>query len=175
MDITEEMQKFYAVGNEELQKDIQEQIEILRKKAYLFNVLNVSEEFDKKIASCFFEQAGIQYLELKQYHDYDIGEVFELRILDEQKKEVSRYDGSNHTVEFEFIENLLGHYYFVLEDNLFNLDIDGKTIILELNQEFKDKLQSICLNDELMTLSNYVKLDKEVPQNTNKNHKKRKI
>lgn len=175
MDITEEMQKFYAVGNEDLQKDIAEQIETLRKKAYLFNVLNVAEEFDKKIESGFFEHAGIQFLELKQYHDYDIGEVFEIRVLDGNKTEVSKYDGGNNTVEFEFIENLLGHYYFVLEDNLFNSDIDGKTSVVELNKDFKEKIQMMCLNNELMSLSDYVKLDKEIPQSATNNNKKRKI
>lgn len=162
MDISSELKKFYSIGNEQLQKDIQEEIEILKKKSYFFNVMSIADKFDEKIKSGFFNEANIFYLKLKQYHDYDLGECFEIDVLDKFKRKVSKYKNGNNTVEFDFIENSLGHYYFTLEDNLYNEEIKGKKITIAMDISFKDKIKEVCLNKELLSLANYVKLDGEV-------------
>ncbi len=175
MDISDELKKFCEFGNEHLQQDIQNEIEILKKKSYFFNVISIAEKFDEKIKLGFFNEANIYYLKLKKYHDYDIGEVFELNILDKNKKQVSKYKGGNNTEEYDFIENLLGHYYFVLEDNLYNQEINGKNITIPLDSSFKEKIKECCLNKELMSLAAYVKLNEEVKLKHTEINKKIKL
>lgn len=174
MNISQDIEKFYALGNEQLQKELQEQIELLRKKSYLFKVLDISLKMDEKIKSGFFEKVGFCYIELKKSFDYDFGEAVEISIIDRNNQFVSKY-WENSIKEYKFIDDLLGLPDFVLEENLFNKEFNGKTIVIPLNSDFKEKIKEICLNEELLILANYVNLNQTIDTNNQTKQIRRKI
>ncbi len=175
MDVSEEMKKFYELGNEQLQEELQFKIEELQKKSYLFKVLDIVNKIDEKIRDNTFENANMYYVELKKYHDYDLGYVFDIELLDEKKRVVHKYgsDG-NHIHEYGIVSDLISSYQFTLEYIIEN-DRDENEFVLKLDETFKDNFKNICLNNELLTLSNYMNLEREIANNGEKKKNRMKV
>lgn len=164
MDIQKEFQMFQELGYNSLKEKLNEQQEELRKKQYLFNVLNILEQFDKAIKSGFFIKNQNKFLFLKQDYDYDIGHVFsKVDLLDENKKSQTKYNyDGNFFSDIEFVKKLLDKSHFVLEENLFNEEIIEKTIIIELDEKTCEKLKNYLFNEELKIILDYMEMSKDL-------------
>jgi hypothetical protein len=162
MDIQKELQMFQELGYNSLREKLNEQQEELRKKQYLFKVINILEKFDKAIKSEFFIKNQNKFLFLKQDYDYDIGEIFsKVDLLDENKKSQTKYNhDGNFFSDIEFITKLLGQHNFILEDSLFNEEIIKKTIIIELDKTACEKLKNYLFNEELKIVLDYMEISK---------------
>lgn len=175
MDISEEMKKFYELGNEQLQEELQFKIEELQKKSYLFKVLNIINKIDEKINNKTFENANVYYVLLKKHHDYDFGNVFDIELLDNQKKVIHKYNyDGNYIFEYDFFSELISNYHFSLE-YITSKPGDKTDFTLKLDETFKDKFKKICLNNELFAISNYMHLEREVPSNGEKKKNRMKV
>lgn len=170
MNLEEELKKFKEEGFEAIQKDLQIQQEDLRKKQYLFKVLNNMNLLQKAIDDKFFIKNDSEYLHFEQSYDHDYGEVLtEFYFLDSNKKQKTKYNG-----EIKLITKLLHYYNFVLEDNLFNKDIIKQEFLLKVDNNLVPTLKKLLLNEDLYKAINYIDMLEKIPENKNQSSKPKK-
>lgn len=175
MNLEEELKKFKEEGFEAIQKDLQIQQEDLRKKQYLFKVLNNMNLLQKAIDDKFFIKNDSEYLHFEQSYDHDYGEVLtEFYFLDSNKKQKTKYNGGDYTDEIELITKLLHYYNFVLEDNLFNKDIIKQEFLLKVDNNLVPTLKKLLLNEDLYKAINYIDMLEKIPENKNQSSKPKK-
>lgn len=168
MDIQKEIEMFHNLGYEALLNDLNQQQEDIRVKQYLFKIINNINELDYLINQNRFKEKDIFYIQFTQSHDYDFGEgLSDIKILDKNKSEKSKYIGGSYTPEYEEIHKLLSVRNLTLKNGLFNESIIKQTIILELNENTKETLKDYLLNTELRKSFNYIELLEKIPEKEN--------
>lgn len=176
MNINEELEKFNKEGFEAIQKELETQQEDLRKKQYLFKVLNNMNQLQDAINNGFFEKNDAQYVHFEQSYDHDYGEVLtEFYFLDSNKRQKTKYNGGNYTEEVEFITKILHYYNFVLDDGLFNNDIIKQEFILKMDDNLVPTLKKLLLNEELYKAVNYIEMLNKIPEKHSTKTSKKKI
>lgn len=174
MDIQKEIQMYKELGYKNLLNELSVQEEELRMKQYLFKVLEHLNKLDKLIKDNVFSNENVDYMELEQTFDHDIGVIFLIEILDKNKEEISRYKGSKYCTSYEKLNNLFSGDEFKLEEDLFNKDILTKTIRVKLDETAKEVLKEILLNSDLVKAFNYIETLNKIPEKENKNKNKNK-
>ena len=168
MDIKKEIKHFREIGYESLQDHINEEIKELKAKKYLFKVVDIMNQLDKHIKEGLFEKKSICYMQFVKTYDHEIGDFLDkIEILDKGKNEINKYFNENHIPEYAIIYQLFSYVYFKLEDNLYNQKIEGKPIIIELNEHTKEKLKILLLNNELCKAYDYIDLLEKMPEKEN--------
>lgn len=175
MNLEEELKKFKEEGFDAIQRDLQSQQESLRKKQYLFKVLNNMNQLQDAIDNGFFVKNDAQYLQFEQNYDHDFGEVLtDLYFLDSNKKQKTKYNGGDYTEEMEFINKILHYYNFTLDDGLFNNDIIKQKFILKIDEHLVPTLKKLLLNEDLYKAINYIDMLEKIPENKNQSSKPKK-
>ena len=179
MEVKKEIEQYYSCGYQSLENEFQEQQLEIIKKRYLFKVLDIMNQLDKHIQSNVLKEAGIHYIKFRELHnEIDDGresdEIGNVQILDKHKNPTPNYI-TKEKPEARIIKNLL---QMTLIKNLYNKEIEGKTITIELNEHTKEKLKHYLLNDELRKVCDYIELTHKMSEkvvNDNKNTKKNKL
>lgn len=177
MEVKKEIEQYYSCGYQSLENEFQEQQLEIIKKRYLFKVLNIMNQLDKHIQSNVLKEAGIHYIKFSELHneidDIESDEIGNIQILDKHKNQTPNYIKENP--EARIIKNLL---QITLIKNLYNKEIEGKTMTIELNEHTKEKIKYSLLNDELRKICDYIELTHKMSEripDENKNIKKNKI
>lgn len=168
MEVKKEIEQYYSCGYQSLENEFQEQQLEIIKKRYLFKVLDIMNQLDKHIKEGLFEKKSICYMQFVKTYDHEIGDFLDkIEILDKGKNEINKYFNENHIPEYAIIYQLFSYVYFKLEDNLYNQKIEGKPIIIELNEHTKEKLKILLLNNELCKAYDYIDLLEKMPEKEN--------
>lgn len=163
MNIKQELDYYYSHGEEAIISILTAQRDEIDKKMHLIEIVHVLNSIEQIIKDNEFAEAGIEILQIRNYHDYDSEHnLVKFEILNKDKTIVNKYDNrDNYIPIYEKLKDLFEKVS--LHDSFSNYNFKEKDeLTFAVDENLVENLRWTFLSAELNASLSHALLDNDL-------------
>lgn len=165
--LDDEFEIYQTLGKEKLFLKLGKEKTDIDKKIHIFEVFSTLKSIQKIFNEGKFLSAGVHFLKIKNYNDYDSGYLISFEIIDIHNKEINKYNSHNNYIPFyKKLEKL---FRSISLNDFSSDDFKEKDVrVFAIDKNLTENLKSLFLNIELKALLDYTLLGKALAKKNSK-------